>query len=160
MIILKRAVILFLLLVLLPLYAFAADMPDDQCLSDLFIPYADSIGKITFTEMKQRLDSLGVSYDQTIGRDELATFYIPCEEGSLYICFYPLGKNPVFGNPDGEFLSCLEYQRGPRWITVSDSIHQREVRYRTGDGTRDPENVDVPSVDDLLSYYRNKMQAD
>lgn len=136
-------------------------LKDDQCISEVFLKYANSLAKVSYKEVKEYLDSLGYKYDTEIGPTSLATFNIPCELGSLYICFYPLESNDsAFGNPEKEMLSCLEYSRDNRWITISDSMHINGGELKTGDRLRDPVNQEVPSIDIMVKFYNNEIGGD
>ena len=133
-----------------------SDLTDDRCVSEVFLKYANSLGKASYKEIKEYLDSLDYAYDTTIGSDELATFNIYCELGKLYICCYPLGYNESdFGKPEKEMLSCLEYERDDRWISISDSMHINGGVLNTGDRARNPVNKAVSSLEELVDYYNN-----
>lgn len=153
------SLILFLVWILFPLTSLASGLTpiaDDRCISEVFLKYADMLGKVSYKEIKDYLDSLGYKYETVISSDDLATFNIDCELGSLYICFYPLGFNETdFGNPEKEMLSCLEYSRAERWVSVSDSMHINGGVLNTGDRSRNPVNMQVLSLEELIDFYNN-----
>lgn len=156
----KRLLSLFLsLIILIPTVSLAdakSTYMDDQCITQIFLKYADSLGKVSYKEIKDYLNSLDCKYETKIGSDELATFNIYCELGKLYICCYPLGYNySDFGNPEKEMLSCLEYSRDNRWISISDSMHINGGVLNTGDKSRKPVNEEVKSLESLVDYYNN-----
>lgn len=138
--------------------ALSAGKTDDFFFQEILIGYAGSLAKISYNQIKSDLDALGCSYDTTIGADELATFKVACDEGSIYIACYPLGyDDEAFGNPDREMLSVVEYSRGDKWVSVSDSMHINGGKFNTGDKGRDPVNVEVTSIDDLIEFYNNEI---
>lgn len=142
-----------LLAMLIP-NALGASINDDQCVTEVLLKYADSLGKVSYKEMKEYLDSLGYTYETKIGSNELATFNVDCDLGGLYICFFPLGNDDsYFGNPEKEMLSCLEYSREEKWITISDNMHSNGGKLKTGDKSRDPVNQEVSSLEKLIDFY-------
>lgn len=152
--------ILVLIILLVPLASFAKSkaISDDECVSKVLLEYADSLGKISYKEMKKYLTSLGYKYKTQIGRNKTAQFDITCELGSLYIGFYPLGSNDAdYGKPDKEMLCCLEYSRGDCWISVSNSYHLKGAILNTGDKSRDPVNQEVSTLEQLVDFYNNKI---
>lgn len=129
---------------------------DDQCVTEVFLEYADSLGKVSYKEIKEYLDSLNYTYKTQIGKDTLATFNIDCELGSMYLCFYPLGFNDSdFGKPEKEMLCCIEYSRDNKWISISDDMHINGGKMKTGDKSRNPVNQEVFTIEELVDYYNN-----
>ena len=130
--------------------------PDDAYVEALFVRYAASLGKATFNDVKQSLDDLDCDYSSEIGENTLATFHVQCPEGKLYFCFYPLDMSETstaFGDPDREMLSCIEYSRGDRWITITDEFHVTPTSLIIGDRSADPVKNEVSDVSYLLMYY-------
>lgn len=155
------SVVVSFVFLLIPLTSFAKQgdnsvAPDDECIYNIFLKYADSLGAVSYKEVKEHIDSLGYKYETKIGHDELATFNIICELGSLYICFYPFGFNDSdFGDPMKEKLCCLEYSRDNRWISISDDFHTNAGILKTGDKSRNPVNQEVSTLEEIIEYYNN-----
>ncbi|MBQ3762805.1 MAG: hypothetical protein II875_12455 [Clostridia bacterium] len=152
------SVLLSLCILIIPLLSIAENgsISDDQCVSEVFLKYADSLRKVSYKEIKDYLDSKDYRYETKIGSNKLAQFKILCNQGSMYIAFYPLGNNDSdFGNPDKEMLTCLEYERDGQWITISDEFHLNVGLLKTGDKSRDPVNQEVSNLESLVDFYNN-----
>ena len=134
--------------------------PDDVYVENTVLYYADSMGMVSFNQVLSYLDSLGYEYTSEIGNDELAVIRMDCADGGLYFCFYPLDNSESsteFGNPDREMLSCVEYSRDDKWVTVTDELHTGETLYRVGDKNDDPIAHYFSDIKYLIEYYNTRI---
>ena len=133
---------------------------DDSMVSDLFFRYADSLAEISFSEIHKYLVDAGYTFQEKIGDNKLATFNVECPVGEVYFCFYPLdisAASTAFGDPDREILSCVQYKRGERWISVSDEFHTDDVIYTIGDPDASSVRNEMSKLELLRLYYNYRM---
>lgn len=129
---------------------------DDAYVVNTFFRFANSLADVSFSDVKQYLVDQGYTFYETIGDNDLATFHVECPVSEVYFCFYPLDVSPTstaFGDPDREMLSCIEYSRGDKWITVTDEFHAKTVQLIAGDRNDNPVRREISDIDILRLFY-------
>lgn len=129
---------------------------DDTYVQNTFFHFADSLADVSFADVRQYLVDQGYSFRETIGENEFATFHVECPVSEVYFCFYPLDTSTTstaFGDPDREMLSCIEYSRGDKWITVTDEFHTKTVHLIAGNKNDDPVKHEISETDLLRIFY-------
>jgi len=126
-----------------------------QLYKDFYEPYTDSMGKLNYYGFStvEKLNNYRVEY--TPGSEEdLCVYKIYAENGDyVYMSFYPAN---IEDDPDNwiETLSLLCYESSDeKEISISDNFHVgNTLKYSTHDPNREPKNVEVNSVDELVAF--------
>lgn len=133
---------------------------DDEFVKDTLFYYADHMGTVSYNQVIAHLEDLGMEYEGEIGENTLAVLNVHLIDGRLYFCFYPLDTSDTstdFGDPDKEMLSCVEYSRDDKWITVTDEFHIGDVIYRAGDKSSEPIAHYMSSITSILEFYNSNI---
>ena len=104
---------------------------------DIFLKLADGIGTTLFEEVKQIAEKSSYKYDITEPTEnDLGIINIYGNNNDyIYISFYP--KNDI------EILSCIEYIKDSKSISISDEYHTTNPKYKThidNQGNKDVSN--------------------
>ena len=129
---------------------------DDVYVVNTLFRFANSLAGVSFSDVRQYLVDQGYSFREEIGENKLATFHVECPISEVYFCFYPLdtsSTSTAFGDPDREMLSCIEYRRDDKWISVTDVLHTKEVQLIAGNKNDNPVNREISEIDILRIFY-------
>lgn len=133
---------------------------DDESVKRTIFYFADLLGSVSYSQVKAYLEESGIEYTGEIGENTLAVLHASLVDGGLYFCFYPLDTSEAsteFGDPEKEMLSCVEYTRDDKWITITDELHIGDVLYRIGDKSANPVAHYVSSITSILEFYNSKI---
>lgn len=126
-----------------------------QLYKDFYEPYTDSIGKLNYNGFStvEKLKDYRVECNPG-SEEDLCVYKIYAENGDyIYMCFYPTN---VEDRPENwiETLSLLCYESSDgKEISISDNYHVGNTcKYSTHDPNRDPKNVEVNSVEELVAF--------
>lgn len=117
---------------------------------NIFVKLAEQVGAMNYTDCISYLDGTEVKYS-AVEPDEDVMGTITIEDNndfSLNIHFFP-DDNGV------EIISLVSYSDGNFEGSVSDNCHMSAVTYGTYDITATPSNIDVDSLDTVISFIKN-----
>lgn len=102
--------------------------------TNVYLPYADGIGNVSFYSIKQNLSSLGYKYDieePTYDNVGTITIYDKSSSDSVFLHFHPTEEGV-------ETLDMIQYNRNKKSVAVSNDYHTIAKRYSVYDGKNRP----------------------
>ena len=133
------------------------ESPDDMYVKDVVFFYYDSLGIVTFEEVKEYLDEKKYSYDASLGSDfSFCKIVLDLEEGEISILFYPLDASPnstAFGDPAKEYITLIQYDRGEDWLSIADGLHTMSRTMQAVYHARGNNSFEFELVSDLVNFY-------
>lgn len=131
--------------------------PDDIFVKDVVFYFCKSIGAATYNEVKNYLDEKEYKYDATLGNDYAnCRISMDLEEGSITLIFFPLDaseNSTAFGNPNREYLSLIQYDRGENWFSITDLLHMSPCTMQAVYRKRGNNSFEFDRVSDMVNFY-------